>query len=137
MIEMAVPNQRIIYIMRNSEGARQNFFKIGHKQLDKAVSDLNANTFKLYVYLANNKDNYRLELSSKHFILWSGTSDSTYDRAFKELIEKGYLIEIPNKKRQYFFVEESKTYDKRHKEDKIIIQDEEDMKEIFNSLDLN
>ena len=122
--------------MRDSENARSNYFKIGHKQLDKAVNDLNANTFKLYIYLANNKDNYKLELSSKHFILWSGTSDSTYDRAFKELKEKGYLIEIPDKKNQYFFVEESKTYNERHKEDRIIIQNEEDMREIFNTLGL-
>ena len=133
---MAVPNQRIIYVMRDSENARSNYFKIGHKQLDKAVNDLNGNTFKLYIYLANNKDNYKLELSSKHFILWSGTSDSTYDRAFKELKEKGYLIEIPDKKNQYFFVEESKTYNQRHKEDKIIIQNEEDMRAIFNTLGL-
>ena len=123
--------------MRDSENARSNYFKIGHKQLDKAVNDLSGNTFKLYIYLANNKDNYKLELSSKHFILWSGTSDSTYDRAFKELKEKGYLIEIPDKKNQYFFVEESKTYNQRHKEDKIIIQNEEDMREIFNTLGLN
>ena len=122
--------------MRDSENARSNYFKIGHKQLDKAVNDLNANTFKLYIYLANNKDNYKLELSSKHFILWSGTSDSTYDRAFKELKEKGYLIEIPDKKNQYFFVEESKTYNERHKEDRIIIQNEEDMREIFDTLGL-
>ena len=134
---MSVPNQRVIYIMRDSENARSNYFKIGHKQLDKAVNDLNANTFKLYIYLANNKDNYKLELSSKHFILWSGTSDSTYDRAFKELKEKGYLVEIPDKKNTYFFVEESKTYNQRHKEDKIIIQDKEDMREIFNTLGLS
>ena len=134
---MSVPNQRVIYIMRDSENARSNYFKIGHKQLDKAVNDLNANTFKLYIYLANNKDNYKLELSSKHFILWSGTSDSTYDRAFKELKEKGYLLEIPDKKNSYFFVEESKTYNQRHKEDRIIIQDKEDMREIFNTLGLS
>ena len=120
--------------MRDSENARSNYFKIGHKQLDKAVNDLNANTFKLYIYLANNKDNYKLELSSKHFILWSGTSDSTYDRAFKELKEKGYLLEIPDKKNRYFFVEESKTYNERHKEDKIIIENKEDMRELFEML---
>lgn len=131
---MSVPNQRVIYIMRDSENARSNYFKIGHKQLDKAVNDLNANTFKLYIYLANNKDNYKLELSSKHFILWSGTSDSTYDRAFKELKEKGYLLEIPDKKNRYFFVEESKTYNERHKEDKIIIENKEDMRELFEML---
>lgn len=89
---MAAPNQRIIYIQRVSDDVKKEFFKIGHTQLNKAAMDLNGNTFKLYVYLADNKNNYKLELSSKHFIEWSGTSDSTYDRAFKELKEKGYLI---------------------------------------------
>ena len=128
---MSVPNQRVIYIMRDSENARSNFFKIGHKQLDKAVNDLNANTFKLYIYLANNKDNYKLELSSKHFIEWSGTSDSTYDRAFKELKEKQYLIQAPDKKNVYLFVEESRNYNERHQEDKIILSDKEMIQQLF------
>ena len=98
---MAAPNQRIIYIQRVSADVRKDYFKIGHTQLNKAAMDLSGNTFKLYIYLADNKDNYRLELSSKDFIQWSGTSDSTYDRAFKELKEKGYLIKAPEKKNVY------------------------------------
>lgn len=65
---MSAPNQRIIYIKRDSADARKDFFKIGHKQLNKAAADLGGNAFKLYVYLANNKDSYKLELSSKDFI---------------------------------------------------------------------
>lgn len=133
---MAAPNQRIIYIQRVSADVRKDYFKIGHTQLNKAAMDLSGNTFKLYIYLADNKDNYRLELSSKDFIQWSGTSDSTYDRAFKELKEKGYLIKAPEKKNVYLFVEESVNYDERHKEDKIILSDEEEIKEIFNIIGL-
>lgn len=129
---MAVPNQRIIYIQRISADARREFFKIGHEQLYKASHDLGGNTFKLYIYLADNKDNYKLELSSKHFIEWSGTSDSTYDRAFKELKEKGYLMQAPGKKNIYLFQEESKSYYIRHPEDKIILSNEEEIKELFN-----
>jgi hypothetical protein len=65
---MPVPNQRIIYIERSSSNVKKEFFKIGHKQLTKASMDLGGNAFKLYIYLADNKDNYKLELSSKHFI---------------------------------------------------------------------
>lgn len=133
---MAVPNQRIIYIKRNSENAKKNFFKIGHEALNKASMDLNGNTFKLYIYLANNSNGYRLELSSKHFIQWSGTSDSTYDRAFKELKEKGYLIQAPNKKNVYVFAEESQTYYERHKEDLFILKEEEDIKALFYAMGL-
>lgn len=130
---MAVPNQRIIYIERSSADIKKDFFKIGHIQLTKAASDLSGNALKLYIYLADNKNNYRLELSSKHFIQWSGTSDSTYDRAFKELKEKQYLIQAPEKKNVYLFVEESRNYDERHQEDKIILSDKEIIQELFYS----
>lgn len=128
---MAVPNQRIIYIERSSADVRKDYFKIGHTQLTKVASDLGGNAFKLYIYLADNKDNYRLELSSKHFIEWSGTSDSTYDRAFKELKEKQYLIQAPDKKNVYLFVEESRNYNERHQEDKIILSDKEMIQQLF------
>ena len=128
---MAVPNQRIIYIERISADVRKDYFKIGHTQLTKVASDLGGNAFKLYIYLADNKDNYRLELSSKHFIEWSGTSDSTYDRAFKELKEKQYLIQAPDKKNVYLFVEESRNYNERHQEDKIILSDKEMIQQLF------
>lgn len=128
---MAVPNQRIIYIERSSADVRKDYFKIGHTQLTKVASDLGGNAFKLYIYLADNKDNYKLELSSKHFIEWSGTSDSTYDRAFKELKEKQYLIQAPDKKNVYLFVEESRNYNERHQEDKIILSDKEMIQELF------
>lgn len=128
---MAAPNQRIIYIERISEKARADFFKIGHLQLDRAASDLGANAFRLYIYLCNNRDAFRLELSSKDFIAWSGTSESTYDRAFKELKDKQYLIQAADKKNVFLFVEVSKNYDERHKEDKIILSDKEVIKKLF------
>lgn len=134
---MAVPNQRIIYIERSSADVRKDYFKIGHTQLTKVASDLGGNAFKLYIYLADNKDNYKLELSSKHFIEWSGTSDSTYDRAFKELKEKQYLIQAPDKKNVYLFVEESRNYNERHQEDKIILSDKEIIQELFYSTSSN
>ena len=128
---MAAPNQRIIYIQRMSADAKREFFKIGHQQLNNAAADLSGNAFKLYIYLADNKDSFKLELSSKHFIEWSGTSNSTYDRAFKELKEKEYLIQAPDKKNIYLFTEQSKSYEERHKGDKILLTDKEAIQELF------
>ena len=130
---MSVANQRIIYIKRISADSRKDYFKIGHSQLDRAVQDLSGKAFILYIYLANNQDNYRLELSSKHFMQWSRLSDSTYDRAFKELVEKKYLIKAPDKKNIYLFLEESQNYNERHKEDKIILSNEQTIQQIFFS----
>lgn len=130
---MSYPNQRIIYIERISDSLKKDFFKIGNKQLTKAASDLGGNAFKLYIYLCDNKNGFKLELSSRDFEKWSATSHSTYDRAFNELKEKQYLIKAPNKNNIYLFVEESKNYDERHKEDKILISDKETIKELFES----
>jgi len=128
---MAAPNQRIIYIERETNNARTNFFKIGSTPLDRAAKDLGANAFKLYIYLCDNRDNWRLELSSKDFVAWSNTSESTYDRAFKELKDKDYLIQAPNKKNIYKFVEMSDSYEERHKEDRIILTTREDIEKLF------
>lgn len=131
---MSVPNQRIIYIERVSDQARKEFFKVGHQQLRKAASDLGGNAFKLYIYLCDNKDGFKLELSSRDFIAWSGTSQSTYDRAFKELKEKKYLIQAEGKKKLFLFVEESRDYDERHQEDKIILSDKQIIDQLFYGL---
>lgn len=66
---------------------------------------------------------------------WSNMSDSTYDRAFKELKDKNYLIQAPDKKNIYLFVEESRNYDERHKDDKdkFVISDKETIKKLFGS----
>lgn len=128
---MPAPNQRIIYIKRDTDNAKKNYFKIGHTPLDKAAKDLKGNAFKLYIYLANNKNNYKLELSSKHYIQWSGSSDGTYDRAFKELKDNGYLEPAKEHKNTFLFVEESKTYGERHKEDKIVISNKEEIEKLF------
>lgn len=69
--------------------------------------------------------------------MWSNTSESTYDRMFKELKEKGYLIQAQDKKNVFVFTEESKTYYERHKEDIFVFNGEEEVEEIFKSLDLN
>lgn len=130
---MPAPNQRIIYIQRKSDKVRTDYFKIGHEQLRKAANDLKSNAFKLYIYLCDNKDSFRLELSSKDFIAWSGTSDSTYDRAFTQLKDRGYLIKAPDKKNIYLFTEESESYSERHKEDSIILKNKKEIDELFNT----
>ena len=63
---------------------------------------------------------------------WANMSDSTYDRAFKELKKYDYLIPAKGRKNIYLFREESESYQERQKEkDKIIISDEEEISSIF------
>lgn len=52
---------------------------------------LSPNAFKLYMYLAKNKQNYKLALSKAAIYNMTGMVKNTYKRAKQELIENGYL----------------------------------------------
>jgi hypothetical protein len=59
--------------------------------------DLKGEAFKLWCYINKNQNNYTFALSKVDAIKWGIGSKSSYDRAVKELIEKGYLVETtPN-----------------------------------------
>lgn len=59
--------------------------------------DLKGETFKLWCYLGKNQNGYEFALSKVDAMNWGMGSKSSYDRAVKELIEKGYLVETsPN-----------------------------------------
>ena len=54
--------------------------------------DLKGEAFKLWCYMAKNQDNYTFALSFIDAVKWGIGSKSSYDRAVKELIAKGYLV---------------------------------------------
>lgn len=111
---MSVPNQRIIYIQRTSNDVKSNYLKVSNESMAKATKDIHKiGTYKLWLYLCSNRNGYKKELSSAHFINWSNTSQSTYDRAWKELIELGYIKQSDKNKNVFYFFEESETYNER------------------------
>lgn len=57
----------------------------------KAFSTLSANGFRLFIYLADNRDNYMLELSSKYYHDLTGVDRGTLSKSVNELVEYGYL----------------------------------------------
>ena len=61
--------------------------------LQYAMIDLKGEAFKLWVYIGKNQNGYTFALSKVDAIKWGVGSKSSYDRAVKELIEKGYLVE--------------------------------------------
>ena len=90
-----------------------------------AMSNLSANAFKLWVYMADNANGYPLILYSRDFEHKASVSQSTYTRVFKELEEKGYIIKSKNAKNFYLFKEKS---------DNIILNDS---RNILNFEELN
>lgn len=71
--------------------------------LQHAMIDLKGETFKLWMYIGKNQNGYTFGLSKVDAIKWGVGSKSSYDRAVKELIEKGYLVETS--KNHYDFYE--------------------------------
>ncbi len=104
---MSYPNQKMILIKRSSENVRKDFLKIANDNLALAMYNLSANTFKLWIYLVDNANGYRLDLYPIDFCSKAKVSDSTYRRAFKELEAKGYLLKSKRQQNLYLFQEVS------------------------------
>jgi hypothetical protein len=55
--------------------------------------DLKGETFKMWIYLGKNQNGHTFALSKVDAVKWGIGSNSSYNRAVNELIEKGYLVE--------------------------------------------
>ena len=87
---MTFPNQRTVRVHR--ERAESDFLGIKNENWKAAARDLSAHAFKLYIYLASNKDNYKLALSPAAVLEAVGMPRSTYHDQFHVLESKGYLV---------------------------------------------
>ena len=104
---MSSPHQRVIKVVRNSDKATKDYFKISHKNFYTAMYNLKTNSFKLYCYLCDNKDGYEFDLYPCDFQRLANVKDDTYRSAFNDLMEKGYLLPHKTKKTVFMFLEES------------------------------
>lgn len=96
------PNQKTIKV--NKELCDKEYAQYNLDALQKAVNNLDGHTFKMWLYLSKNQNGYKFALSKVDVIKnWGMGSKSSYDRAVKELIECGYLIQIS--KNDYDFYE--------------------------------
>lgn len=83
------PNQKIIHINKKTSS---DFLQIDKDAWMKASKELNYGTFRVYLYLAGNQDNFDLALSPVAVKEKVGISKNTYHRAITELQEKKYLF---------------------------------------------
>ena len=104
---MSVPNQKKIYIERSSDNVKKDFLKVSNESLFLAMYNLKPSSFMLWVYLTDNANGYAMDLYPIDFINKTRLSRSTYDRAFAELEEKGYLEKSKKQKNIYLFREVS------------------------------
>lgn len=93
------PNQKKISVSKEKQGKHTILSLEG---LSMASRQLSGESFKLWLYLAKNQDGYSFGLSMVDALSWGVGSESSYHRAVKELINKGYL---QKKNNSYIFYE--------------------------------
>lgn len=88
-------NQKQITIQKEAIGKDDYYLRIKKDALEKAAQRLDAGPFKLYIYLADNMDGFRLNLSQIAVERQFGMKKNQYYAAFDKLKKAGYLIQ-PN-----------------------------------------
>lgn len=83
------PNQKIIKIYKPKP--IHGFLQVNKEDWQEAYKTLGQSAFGLYLYLANNNDDFRIALSPIAVKNAIGISESTYRRAIDELIKWAYL----------------------------------------------
>lgn len=103
------PNQNTIQIHRNDvekgSGKTQLYLTAYHYSLLQAMKTLSGASFKVYMYLLFNKNNYYLDFAPAHIAKEVGISTDSARDALRRLKENGYLFERPGKKNLYDFYE--------------------------------
>lgn len=103
------PNQKKIKVKKEKCDKQNKYTMINLNALENAGIDLKAGAFKLWIYLAKNQDNFTFGLSNKATEETFGIKKDQYDKAIKELIEKGYLIEISKNNYEFRELKEKTT----------------------------
>lgn len=95
---MYFANQKRITIQKEECNNKNRYAVINLQSLNQAMQSLTrGSSFKLWMYLAKNQNEYEFDLSKVDCSHWGIKSDSYYS-AVKDLIEKGYLQEIASNK---------------------------------------
>lgn len=95
------PNQKTIIVEKENDGL---FINVSNTALQKAMCNLKNYSFKLWLYIAKNQDQYTFGLSKMDCEKW-GINKSSYHGAIQDLIDKGYLKKSRKKENTYYFSE--------------------------------
>lgn len=100
-------NQKVITIVKDKEDGL--YAQLNIDAAEEAMKLLKPSTFKVWFYLAKNKNNYKLSLSRVEIMRFCNIlSKNTYFLSIKELIEKRFLIKEEGKENYYKFYERCK-----------------------------
>ena len=101
------PNQNTFLInkedVKRESGKSRPYLTAYIDTIQTASQNLTGNSFKLYIYLLSNTNNYTSAFSPKDVADKYGCSVDSAREAFKTLVNKGYLTLIEGTKTKYIF----------------------------------
>ena len=101
------PNQNTFLInkedVKRESGKSRPYLTAYIDTIQTAAKNLTGNSFKLYIYLLSNSNNFTSAFSPKDVAEKYGCSVDSAREAFKTLINKGYLTLIEGTKTRYIF----------------------------------
>ena len=107
------PNQREVIVERETPTGKKAYLSIYIDVLEAAASNLKQSGFKVYLYLACNKNGFRLAFSPADIHKKYNISEESIRMGFKELVEKGYLTRSETQKNLYVFHEVAQVKEER------------------------
>lgn len=101
------PNQNTFLInkedVKRESGKSRPYLTAYIDTIQTAAKNLTGNSFKLYIYLLSNVNNYTSAFSPKDVADKYGISVDSARECFKNLVSKGYLNLIEGTKTKYIF----------------------------------
>lgn len=88
-----VPNQKIVNVQKQVSNKQSPYAQFNLKALELAIQSLSGESFKLWCYINKNQNGYTFALSKVDALNYGIGSSSSYSRAVKQLIDKGYLVQ--------------------------------------------
>lgn len=104
MTFLTSPNQRRITVHKADK--QKGYTKIDPQACKSAMARLGYSAFMLYMYFCLNATNFQLVLSMVTLCAETGLKRNTYYAAFKELVDKGYLVCKPGTECLFDFYED-------------------------------
>lgn len=99
----AAPNQKHITVKKANCSKTELYAMYNLDAMQNAMKELSGESFKLWCYLGKNQNGYSFDLSKVAALNFGIGSKSSYDRGVRDLIQKGFLVEIG--KNNYRFIE--------------------------------
>ena len=102
------PNQNQVHInkIKVEKNSGNPYACIYRYSMEEAQRNLKPNTFKVWLWFVSNTPNYTIQFSPQYISTNLKMSTNTAKSSWKELLEKGYLIESDKRGHLYEFYEE-------------------------------